>query len=89
ALNYSMFELAHGYAREGMTAYSRLQEKEFKSAEKGYTAVRHQRFVGTGYFDEVAQTIASGHSSTTALEGCTENEQFDEPAAAPALKPAA
>jgi isocitrate lyase len=89
ALNYSMFELAHGYAREGMTAYSRLQEKEFKSADKGYTAVRHQRFVGTGYFDEVAQTIASGQSSTTALNGSTEDEQFIEPAAAPALKPAA
>jgi isocitrate lyase len=89
ALNYSMFELAHGYAREGMTAYSRLQEKEFKSADKGYTAVRHQRFVGTGYFDEVAQTIANGQSSTTALNGSTEDEQFIEPAAAPALKPAA
>ncbi|HZE25424.1 MAG TPA: isocitrate lyase [Blattabacteriaceae bacterium] len=90
ALNYSMFELAHGYAREGMTAYSRLQEKEFKSADKGYTAVRHQRFVGTGYFDEVAQTIANGRSSTTAMEGSTETEQFVvEPAAAPALKPAA
>ena len=76
ALNYSMFELAHGYAREGMTAYSRLQEKEFKSADKGYTAVRHQRFVGTGYFDEVAQTIASGQSSITAMEGSTETEQF-------------
>ena len=89
ALNYSMFELAHGYAREGMTAYSRLQEKEFRSAEKGYTAVRHQRFVGTGYFDEIAQTIASGLSSTTALEGSTENEQFDEPVKVTALEPAA
>jgi isocitrate lyase len=89
ALNYSMFELAHGYAREGMTAYSRLQEKEFRSAERGYTAVRHQRFVGTGYFDEIAQTIANGQSSTTALEGSTENEQFIEPEAVPAIKPAA
>ncbi len=79
ALNYSMFELAHGYAREGMTAYSRLQEKEFRCADRGYTAVRHQRFVGTGYFDEVAQTIANGQSSTVALEGSTENEQFIEP----------
>jgi isocitrate lyase len=79
ALNYSMFELAHGYAREGMTAYSRLQEKEFRCAERGYTAVRHQRFVGTGYFDEIAQTIANGQSSTVALEGSTENEQFIEP----------
>src|SRR3954452_9701687 len=89
ALNYSMFELAHGYAREGMTAYSRLQEKEFKSADKGYTAVRHQRFVGPRYFDEVPQTIASGQSSTTAMEGSTETEQFVDPAPAPALKPAA
>ncbi len=76
ALNYSMFELAQGYAREGMTAYSRLQEKEFRCAERGYTAVRHQRFVGTGYFDDIAQTIANGQSSTVALEGSTENEQF-------------
>jgi isocitrate/methylisocitrate lyase len=89
ALNYSMFVLAHGYAREGMTAYSRLQEREFKSAEKGYTAIRHQRFVGTGYFDEIAQTIASGLSSTTALEGSTENEQFGEPVRVTELKPAA
>jgi isocitrate lyase len=88
ALNYSMFELAHGYAREGMTAYSRLQEKEFRSAEKGYTAIRHQRFVGTGYFDDVAQTIANGQSSTTALEGSTENEQFIEPEVR-AIRPAA
>ncbi len=89
ALNYSMFELAHGYAREGMTAYSRLQEKEFRSAEKGYTAIRHQRFVGTGYFDDVAQTIANGQSSTTALNGSTENEQFIEPEAVRVMKPAA
>jgi isocitrate/methylisocitrate lyase len=92
ALNYSMFELAHAYAREGMTAYSRLQEKEFRGADRGYTAVRHQRFVGTGYFDEVAQTIANGQSSTVALEGSTENEQFIEPATQPiehAANPAA
>ncbi len=77
ALNFSMFELARHYAQDGMAAYSRLQEKEFVSAENhGYTAVRHQRFVGTGYFDEVAQTIANGESSTVALEGSTENEQF-------------
>ena len=77
ALNFSMFELARHYAKDGMAAYSRLQEKEFESTEKhGYTAVRHQRFVGTGYFDEVAQTIANGESSTVALEGSTENEQF-------------
>jgi isocitrate lyase len=77
ALNFSMFELARNYAKEGMAAYSRLQESEFASAESdGYTAVRHQRFVGTGYFDEIAQTIAGGHSSTVALAESTENEQF-------------
>jgi len=77
ALNMSMFELAHEYAREGMTAYSRLQENEFRLQERfGYSAVKHQRFVGTGYFDDVAQTIASGMSSTTALVGSTEEEQF-------------
>src|SRR6266700_3074839 len=75
ALNHSMFDLAHQYAQEGMAAYSRLQEKEFASAENtGYTAIRHQRFVGTGYFDDLAQTIASGASSTVAMEGSTENE---------------
>src|SRR3989440_3858073 len=77
ALNFSMFELARHYATDGMAAYARLQEKEFASAESaGYTAVRHQRFVGTGYFDEVAQTIANGASSTVALAGSTEAEQF-------------
>jgi isocitrate lyase len=60
-----------------MTAYSRLQEREFANAENGYSAVRHQRFVGTGYFDEVTQVIAAGQSSTTALEGSTETEQFN------------
>lgn len=76
ALNLSMFELAKSYAKEGMAAYSRLQEREFESADTGYTATRHQRFVGTGYFDEIAQTIASGQSSTVALAESTENEQF-------------
>jgi isocitrate lyase len=76
ALNNSMFELARAFAKEGMTAYSRLQEQEFENAEAGYTAVRHQRFVGTGYFDDITQTIANGQSSTTALEGSTEAEQF-------------
>ena len=77
SLNMSMFELAHEYAREGMSAYSRLQENEFCLQERfGYSAVKHQRFVGTGYFDDVAQTIASGMSSTTALVGSTEQEQF-------------
>ena len=78
ALNHSMFELSRNFVQNGMAAYSRLQEKEFESAEAaGYTAVRHQRFVGTGYFDEVAQTIAQGQSSTVALEGSTEAEQFN------------
>ena len=77
ALNLSMFELARGYKASGMSAYSRLQEKEFGSAELyGYEAVKHQRFVGTGYFDMVTQVIASGSSSTTALAGSTEAEQF-------------
>jgi len=76
ALNYSMFELALGYREEGMTAYSRLQEAEFALEEFGYTATRHQREVGTSYFDEVAQAISGGDSSTTALAGSTEVEQF-------------
>jgi isocitrate lyase len=78
ALNYSMFDLSRQFVKEGMTAYSRLQEQEFDSADQfGYSAVRHQRFVGTGYFDDVTQTLAQGHASTVALEGSTENEQFD------------
>lgn len=76
-LNYSMFELAEQYKDKGMGAYSRLvQGKEFAAESKGYTATRHQREVGTGYFDEVAQVISEGESSTTALEGSTEAEQF-------------
>ena len=77
ALNLSMFELARGYKLSGMTAYSRLQEKEFsRETEHGYEAVKHQRFVGTGYFDTVTQVIAGGTSSVTALAGSTEAEQF-------------
>ena len=76
ALNLGMFELARGYRATGMTAYSRLQEQEFSSEPLGYEAVKHQRFVGTGYFDLVTQVIASGNSSTTALAGSTEAEQF-------------
>ena len=77
ALNLSMFELARGYKRVGMTAYSRLQEKEFlREQEVGYEAVKHQRFVGTGYFDSVQQAITSGTASTMALEGSTEEAQF-------------
>jgi isocitrate lyase len=79
ALNLSMFELARGYKLTGMTAYSRLQEKEFsREYLHGYEAVKHQRFVGTGYFDAVTQVIAGGTSSVTALEGSTEAEQFGE-----------
>ena len=76
ALNYSMFDLALGYKEQGMTAYSRLQQAEFAMEERGYTATKHQREVGTGYFDEVAQVISGGTSSTTALSGSTEEEQF-------------
>ncbi len=76
ALNFSMFELARQYRDEGMTAYSRMQQAEFASEEHGYTATRHQREVGTGYFDEVAKVVSSGESSTTALEGSTEAAQF-------------
>ncbi|HEX3351265.1 MAG TPA: isocitrate lyase [Terriglobales bacterium] len=76
ALNLSMFELARGYKAAGMSAYSRLQEQEFSSEPLGYEAAKHQRFVGTGYFDMVAQVIAGGNSSTTALAGSTEAEQF-------------
>jgi isocitrate lyase len=77
ALNLSMFELARGYKDSGMTAYSRLQEKEFaRETQYGYQAVKHQRFVGTGYFDALTQVIAAGTASTTALDGSTEQEQF-------------
>jgi isocitrate lyase len=77
ALNLSMFELARGYKLTGMTAYTRLQEKEFSREQQfGYEAAKHQRFVGTGYFDQVTQVIAGGSSSTTALAGSTEAEQF-------------
>ena len=79
ALNYSMFNLAHGYARRNMSAFVELQEAEFAAADKGFTAVRHQREVGTGYFDSVTQAIQGGTSSTTALAGSTETEQFQAP----------
>ena len=76
SLNYGMFDLAHGYARRQMSAFVELQEREFAAAERGFTAVKHQREVGTGYFDTVTQTIQAGTSSTTALKGSTEEEQF-------------
>ncbi|MDP2007626.1 MAG: isocitrate lyase [Rubrivivax sp.] len=75
SLNYGMFDLAYGYARNNMTAFVELQEKEFAAAEKGFTAVKHQREVGTGYFDAVTTTIEA-LSSTAALKGSTEDEQF-------------
>jgi isocitrate lyase len=77
ALNESMFELARGYAAEGMPAYVRLQEREFGLEEHGYTATKHQREVGAGWFDEIAQAVSGGQSSTLALRGSTEEAQFD------------
>ena len=76
ALNESMFELASGFAAEGMPAYVRLQEREFELEESGYTATRHQREVGAGWFDLVAQAVSGGESSTLALRGSTEEAQF-------------
>jgi isocitrate lyase len=78
ALNYGMFELAYGYARDNMTAFVELQQKEFAAADKGFTAVKHQREVGTGYFDDVTTVIQGGQSSVTALTGSTEEEQFHD-----------
>jgi isocitrate lyase len=80
ALNYSMFNLAREFKEAGMTAYANFQEQEFKSEAQGYRGTSHQRFVGTGYFDELAQKIAAGELSTKALEGSTEEEQFAPPA---------
>jgi len=76
ALNHGMFELAREYRDRGMAAYSELQQSEFRSEEHGYSATRHQREVGTGYFDEVTKALAGGQSSTTALSGSTEEAQF-------------
>ena len=74
-----MFDLAHSYRDEGMTAYSRLQESEFEiEKDHGYRAIKHQSFVGAGYFDAVNQLIMSGESSTLALVGSTEAKQFKE-----------
>ncbi|MDQ3287107.1 MAG: isocitrate lyase [Pseudomonadota bacterium] len=78
ALNYSMFQLANGYKTRGMTAYSELQQAEFDAEEQGYTATKHQREVGAGYFDDVAQVVAGGMASTTALTGSTEEMQFND-----------
>jgi isocitrate lyase len=76
ALNYGMFDLAYGYARQGMSAFVELQQREFAAAERGFTAVKHQREVGTSYFDEITQVVSGGKASTTALHGSTEDEQF-------------
>jgi isocitrate lyase len=78
ALNLSMFELARGYRDEGMAAYVRLQEREFALEKEGYTATKHQREVGTGYFDDVSQVVSCGSASTLALKGSTEEEQFEK-----------
>jgi isocitrate/methylisocitrate lyase len=82
SLNHAMFELARGYRERGMAAYSELQQAEFASEAAGYTATRHQREVGTGYFDLVAQAVAGGLASTVALAGSTEADQFNEKVAA-------
>ena len=79
ALNLGMFELASAYAERGMAAYSELQQREFAAVERGFTAVRHQHEVGTGYFDAVALALSGGTSSTVAMAGSTEAEQFDKP----------
>jgi isocitrate lyase len=76
-----MFELARGYSEEGMPAYVRVQEREFELEADGYTATRHQREVGAGYFDLVAQAVSGGESSTLALSGSTEEAQFEQAAA--------
>jgi isocitrate lyase len=82
SLNYGMFDLAHGYARRQMSAFVELQEREFAAVERGFSAVKHQREVGTGYFDAVTQAIQQGQSSTTALKGSTEEAQFQRASAA-------
>jgi isocitrate lyase len=87
SLNLSMFNLARGYRERGMAAYSELQQAEFAAEADGYTATRHQREVGVGYFDAVAMAISGGRSSTTALSGSTEAAQFHEPAVAPPTQP--
>jgi len=83
ALNYSMFELARGYKSQQMTAYVKLQQAEFAAESSGYSATKHQREVGAGYFDAVTQAVSGGNSSITALAGSTEEQQFEAPRAAP------
>jgi isocitrate lyase len=77
ALNYGMFELASAYRERGMAAYSELQEREFAAEQRGYEAVKHQQFVGAGYFDDVTETVTQGQSSVLAMQGSTEAEQFE------------
>ena len=79
ALNLSMFQLSREYAARGMAAYAELQQREFAAQGEGYEAVRHQDFVGVGYFDEVTQIATNGQSATLAMEGSTEKAQFHEP----------
>jgi isocitrate lyase len=86
SLNLSMFELAKGYSTRGMGAYSEMQQREFAAQDNGFTAVRHQREVGTGYFDAVSVAISGGKSSTTAMAGSTETEQFHDNHNTPATK---
>jgi isocitrate lyase len=76
ALNFAMYELAREYKEHGMAAYSKLQQAEFAAEKSGYSATKHQREVGTGYFDQVAEVISGGKSTTLALEGSTEKAQF-------------
>ncbi|HLW82593.1 MAG TPA: isocitrate lyase [Candidatus Acidoferrales bacterium] len=83
SLNVGMFELARGYRERGMAAYSELQEKEFAAEAQGYAAVKHQRFVGAGYFDEITRVVAGGDSRVTALTGSTEEQQFYGPTVTP------
>ena len=87
ALNLSMFRLAKGYAQTGMSAYTDLQEEEFRAEGEGYAAVKHQSFVGAGYFDDVAQVLSGGLTSTLAMDGSTEKEQFEARAPPPPDEP--
>ncbi len=75
-LNHGMFDLAVGYRDRGMAAYAELQEREFASEKQGYEAVKHQQFVGTGYFDQVTEIVTGGRSSSLAMKDSTEAEQF-------------
>ena len=78
SLNAGMFELAKGYSEEGMAAYSRFQQREFDlQKQHGFRAIKHQSFVGVGYFDEIQMTISGGEASTVAFKGSTEEEQFE------------